>query len=61
MIQEHKLRGRALENLGCRLMPRCASWILETAPGEKSWINPNAVGKGGIGILLSHKYTRFAT
>ena len=25
MIQEHKLRGRLLENLGKRLMPRCAS------------------------------------
>ena len=47
MIQEHKLRGRALEHLGTRLMPGCASWILEAAPGERSWLNPNAEGKGG--------------
>lgn len=61
MVQEHKLRGKALENLGNRLMPGCASWILEAAPGEKSWINPNAAGKGGVGILLTHKYARFVT
>ena len=36
MLQEHKLRGKALENLGSRLMPGCASWILEAAPGERS-------------------------
>ena len=36
MIQEHKLRGRTLENLGTRLMPGYASWILEAAPGERS-------------------------
>jgi hypothetical protein len=35
MIQEHKLRGRALENLGSRLMPGCTSWILEAAPKER--------------------------
>ena len=61
MIQEHKLRGRALENLGSRLMPGCASWILEAAPGEKSWLNPNAAGKGRVGILLSNKYAKLVT
>ena len=61
MVQEHKLRGKALENLDSRLMPGCASWILEAAPGERSWINPNAAGKGGVGILLAHKYARFVT
>ena len=45
LIQEHKLRGKALENSGSRLMPGCSSWILEAAPGEKSWLNPNAAGK----------------
>ena len=58
MIQEHKLRGKAIESLGNSLMPGYASWILEAAPGEKSWINPNAAGKGGVGILLSSKYSR---
>lgn len=58
MLQEHKLRGRALENLGCRLMPGCANWILKATPGERSWLNPNAAGKGGVWILLSHKYAR---
>ena len=38
-----------------------ASWILEAAPGEKSWINPNAAGKRGVGILLSSKYSRLVT
>jgi exonuclease III len=61
MIQEHKLRGKALENLGSKLMPGCVSWILEAAPGERSWINPNAAGKGGVGILLSHKYAKLVT
>ena len=58
LIQEHKLRGKALENLGSRLIPGCASWILEAAPGEKSWLNPDAAGKGGVGILIAHKYAR---
>ena len=61
MIQEHKLRGKALENLGTHLMPGYASWILEAAPGEKSWLNPNAAGKGGVGILLARKYARLVT
>ena len=58
MIQEHKLRGKAIESLGNSLMHGYASWILEAATGEKSWINPNAAGKGGVGILLSNKYSR---
>ena len=61
MIQEHKLRGRALENLGSRIMPGCASWILEAAPGERSWLNPDAAGKGGVGILLAQKYAKLVT
>ena len=61
LIQEHKLRGSALNNLGFRLMPGCASWILEAVPGEKSWLNPNAAGKGGVDILLAHKYARLVT
>lgn len=56
MIQEHKLRERALDNLGTRLMPDCASWILEAVPGMRSWLNPNAAGKGGVRILLANKY-----
>jgi hypothetical protein len=36
MIQEHKLRCRALENLGSRFMPGFASWIVEAAPEERS-------------------------
>lgn len=58
MIQEHKLRGRAMINLGSRLMPGCASWIMEPAPRERGWINPNAAVKRGVGILLAHKYAR---
>lgn len=50
-----------MENLGSRLMPGYASWILEAAPGERSWLNPNAAGKGGVGILLTHKYARLVT
>ena len=61
LIQEHKLRGRALENLGSRLMPGYASWILEAAPGERSWLNPNAAGKGGVGIILAQKYAKLVT
>ena len=61
LIQEHKLRGRALENLGARLMPGYASWVLEAAPGERSWLNPNAAGKGGVGIILAQKYAKLVT
>ena len=61
MIQEHKLRGKALENLGTRFMPGYASWILEATPGEKSWLNPNAAGKGEVRILLARKYARLVT
>ena len=36
LIQEHKLRGSALDHIGTRLMPGYASWVLEAAPGEKT-------------------------
>ena len=49
MIQEHKLRGSSLKNIGTRLMPGCASWILEAAPSERSWLNLNAASKGEWG------------
>ena len=39
----------------------CASWVLEAALGERSWIYPNATNKGRVGILLAHKYTRLVT
>lgn len=58
MIQEHKLRGKAMENLGARLMPGCASWVLEDAQRERSWLNPDATDKRSVGILLAHKYAR---
>ena len=61
LLQELKLRGRSLDNLGHRLMPGCASWILEAGPSERSWANPDAAGKRGVGILLAHKYTRLVT
>jgi hypothetical protein len=42
-------------------MPGCASWVLEAAPGERSWLNPNAAGKRCVGILLANKYARLVT
>ena len=45
MLQEHKLMEKKLENLGSRLMPGCASCVLDAAPRERSWLNPNAAGK----------------
>ena len=42
-------------------MRGCASWILKAGPDERSWANPNATDKGGVGILLAHKYTRLVT
>ena len=60
-LQEHKLRGSSLDNLGHRIMPECVSWILEAAPGERSWANPDAAGKGEVRILLAHTYTRLVT
>ena len=61
MIQEHKLRGKAVEDIGLKLMPGYANWFLEASPGEKSWLNPNAAGKGGVGILLARKYAKLVT
>ena len=46
-IQEHKLRGESLDNLGHRIMPGCASWVLEAAMDERSWANPDAAGNEG--------------
>jgi hypothetical protein len=60
-LQEHKLKGRSLDNLGHKIMLGCASWVLEAAPGEKSWANPDAAGKRGASILLAHKYARLVT
>lgn len=31
LLQEHKLRGRSIKNIETRLMPGCASWVLEAA------------------------------
>ena len=50
-----------MENLGTRLIPGYVSWILEAAPGERSWLNPSAVGKGGVGIILAQKYAKLVT
>ena len=61
VIEEHKLRRKALDELGSRLIPRYACWVLEAASGEKIWINPNAAGKGGVSILLASKYARLIT
>lgn len=61
LIQEYKLRGKMLENIGPRFMRGCASWILEAASKEKSWINPNTAGKGGVGIMIANKYAKLVT
>lgn len=42
-------------------MPGCASWVLEATLRERSWLNPNAVGKEGVGILIAHKYVELVT
>lgn len=31
------------------------------AMGERSWINPNAAGRGGVGIILANKYAKLVT
>ena len=49
-----------MENLGTRLSG-CASQIIEAAPGERSWLNPNAAGNGGVGILFNSKYAKLVT
>ena len=35
--------------------------MLEASPGERSWLNPNAAGKGGVIILINHKYAKLVT
>ena len=42
-------------------MPGGASWILEAAPGKRSWLNPNVAWKGEVGIILAHKYAKLVT
>lgn len=61
MIQEYKLREKAIGSLGTNLIHGYASWILEAASGERSWINFNPAGKRGVGILLASKYARLVT
>lgn len=58
VVMLHRLRGRIMEILRSRLMPRCKNWILEAAPCNRSWINPNVAGTKGMGILLFNKYAR---
>lgn len=50
-----------MDNLGERLMAGTTSWIPEAAPSECSWLNPNARGKGGVGIILANKYAKLVT
>ena len=45
LIQEHKLQRKELEHLSNKLIYGYASWVLNAAPGERSWLNPNAAGK----------------
>ena len=40
LIQEHKLRRRALENLGNKLMHGCTSWTLEAAREKRVGLIP---------------------
>ena len=61
MIQEHKLRGRTLNFSGSTLMPEYVSWTLEAAPGERSWLNPNAAGKERMRILMANKFAKLVT
>ena len=61
MLQEHKLRERTLEHLGTRLMPGYTSWILDAAPGARSWLNPNAADKGGVRIIMANKFAKLVT
>ena len=42
-------------------MPGYASWVLEVAPGERSWLNPYVAGKRGVDILLNPKYATLVT
>lgn len=53
MLQEHKCKGHTLDNLRAGLMSRCTRWVLEADPGKKSWLKPNAPGKGGLSIIIS--------
>lgn len=50
-----------MKHIGTRLIPGYASWVLEAASGEQSWINSNATGKGRVGILLNPKYEKLVT
>jgi hypothetical protein len=42
-------------------MSGCVSWILNTAPRERSWLHSNVAGKYGIMIILANKYIRLVT
>lgn len=33
-----------------------SSWIPNAVPGERSSLNPNGAGRGGLGILLANRY-----
>lgn len=46
---------KMIENRGWKLMIGCTSWILEATPGERSWLNPNATSKRGVGYPLASR------
>ena len=58
LIQEHKLRGSALDHIGTRLMPDYASWVLEAALEKEVGLTPT---RPVVGILLNPKYAKLVT
>ena len=38
-----------------------ASWTPKAALGERSWLNPHAAWKRGVGILPANEYARLVT
>jgi exonuclease III len=53
-VQEHKLRGAAVDQLGRKLWPQAKCWSIEATPGYT--LQVHSTGKGGIATLLAPRW-----
>jgi exonuclease III len=53
LLQEHKLRLQAAQELGAKLWKDGTAWTLDASPGYGNLPHLPGAGKGGISTLLS--------
>jgi exonuclease III len=61
LLQEHKLRLQAAQDLGPKLWKRAAAWILDASPGYGHLPHLPGVSKGGICTLVHPRLKHMVT